>query len=135
MTRRTNARIAGFTFLFYIAAGITTPVLSGRATQGEGIPAKLASIAQHTVQLIYDTAHGFVKAPEPDGSEVDVPKAVVDFLQADLELREQGGRHACPLVGRPIPKANGRERPSFRNAFSDRELTEPRDWYSPCFRL
>ena len=48
MTLRTNARLAGFTFLFYIAAGITSMVLFNRATRGEGIAAKLASIAQHT---------------------------------------------------------------------------------------
>jgi hypothetical protein len=48
MTRTTNARIAGFTFLFYIAAGIASLVLFGRATSGEGIAAKLAGIAQHT---------------------------------------------------------------------------------------
>lgn len=47
MTRTTNARIAGFTFLFYIAAGIASLVLFGRATSGEGIAAKLAGIAQH----------------------------------------------------------------------------------------
>ena len=47
MTRNTNARLAGFTFLFYIAAGIGSMVLFGRATGGEGIAAKLAGIAQH----------------------------------------------------------------------------------------
>jgi len=47
MTRTTNARIAGFTFLFYIAAGISSLVLFGRATGGEGIAAKLVGIAQH----------------------------------------------------------------------------------------
>ena len=47
MTRTTNARIAGFTFLFYIATGITSLVLFGRAAGGEGIAAKLAGIAQH----------------------------------------------------------------------------------------
>lgn len=47
MTRTTNARIAGFTLLFYIAAGIASLVLFGGATSGEGIAAKLASIAQH----------------------------------------------------------------------------------------
>ena len=47
MTRMTNARVAGFTFLFYIAAGITAMVLSGKAMQGEDIASKLASIAQH----------------------------------------------------------------------------------------
>lgn len=51
MTRRTNASIAGFTFLFYIAAGITSLVLSNRAIRGEGIAAKLASIAQHATAM------------------------------------------------------------------------------------
>jgi hypothetical protein len=48
MTRTTNARIAGFIFLLYIATGITSMVLSGQTTSGvEGTAAKLASIAQH----------------------------------------------------------------------------------------
>jgi hypothetical protein len=51
MTRTTNARLAGFTFLFYIAVGITSMVLFGRATRGEGIAAKLVSIAQHATEL------------------------------------------------------------------------------------
>ncbi len=51
MTRMTNARIAGFTFLFYIAAGIASLVLFGRATSGEGIAAKLAGIAQHATDV------------------------------------------------------------------------------------
>lgn len=51
MTRRTNSRIAGFTFLFYIAAGILGLVLFGRATGGEGIAAKLAGIAQHETDV------------------------------------------------------------------------------------
>ena len=33
MTRRTNARIAGFTFLFYIAAGLRSMALAGRTQQ------------------------------------------------------------------------------------------------------
>src|SRR5713101_3841906 len=51
MTRTTNARIAGFTFLFYFAVGITSLVLSGRATSGEGIAARLAGIAQHAMEM------------------------------------------------------------------------------------
>ena len=47
MTRRTNARVAGFTFLFYIAVAMTGMVLANRAAGGEGTAAKLASIAQH----------------------------------------------------------------------------------------
>jgi hypothetical protein len=51
MTRATNARIAGFTFLFYIATGVTAMVLFGKATGGEGVAAKLASIAQHATYV------------------------------------------------------------------------------------
>lgn len=51
MTRSTNARIAGFTYLFYIAVAFPAMVLFGRATQGDGIPAKLATIAQHTSEM------------------------------------------------------------------------------------
>jgi hypothetical protein len=47
MTRRTNARLAGFMFLFYIATAFPQGVLFSRASSGEGIAAKLASIAQH----------------------------------------------------------------------------------------
>jgi len=47
MTRTTNARLAGFMFLFYIATGIAGIVLFAPATSGEGTAAKLASIAQH----------------------------------------------------------------------------------------
>jgi Domain of unknown function (DUF4386) len=48
MTRTTNARLAGFMFLFYIATGIASMVLFGQTTRGaEGTAAKLASIAQH----------------------------------------------------------------------------------------
>ena len=51
MTRTSNARVAGFTFLFYIAAGIPSMVLFSRATGGEGIAAKFASIAQHVTDM------------------------------------------------------------------------------------
>ena len=51
MTRTTNARIAGFTFLAYIAAGITSMILFRRAAGGEGIAAKLAGIAAHATDV------------------------------------------------------------------------------------
>ena len=47
MTRRTNARVAGFAFLVYIAAAFTGMVLERNASSGEGIAAQLAGIAQH----------------------------------------------------------------------------------------
>ena len=51
MTRTTNARIAGFTFLVYIAASITGMLLFARATTGEGVAAQLATIAQHATDV------------------------------------------------------------------------------------
>jgi hypothetical protein len=51
MTRPTNARIAGVTFLVYIAATITSMVLFARATSGEGVAAQLAGIAQHATDV------------------------------------------------------------------------------------
>jgi len=51
MTRTTNARIAGFTFLFYIAVAFPSMLLLDRATRGEGIADKLASIAQHATDV------------------------------------------------------------------------------------
>lgn len=51
MTRTTNAKIAGFAFLFYIAVGVASMVLFGRATGAEGTAAKLASIAQHATDV------------------------------------------------------------------------------------
>ena len=47
MTRTTNARIAGFTYLFYIAVALPSMVLMNRATSAEGIAAKLARVAEH----------------------------------------------------------------------------------------
>jgi Domain of unknown function (DUF4386) len=50
MTRRTNARLAGFAFLFYIAAGITQLILEG-ATSADGIAARFARIAEHAARV------------------------------------------------------------------------------------
>jgi hypothetical protein len=51
MTRRTNARIAGFTFLFYIAVAFPSMVIFNRATSGAGIAARLAGLAQHATDV------------------------------------------------------------------------------------
>jgi hypothetical protein len=51
MTRTTNARIAGFTFLFYIAVGILSMVLFNPAAGVEGIAAKIAAIAEHATEV------------------------------------------------------------------------------------
>ena len=61
MTRTTNARIAGFTFLLYIAAGITSMVLFRRAAGGDGIAERLARIAEHATDVGIVVLLGFVQ--------------------------------------------------------------------------
>jgi hypothetical protein len=51
MTRKTNARLAGVTFLLYIAVGLASMALDNRATNAEGIAAKLASLAGHAAEV------------------------------------------------------------------------------------
>lgn len=48
MTHKTNSRIAGATFLLYIAIGVTSMVLS---PDGDGIAAKLEAMAQHDLKV------------------------------------------------------------------------------------
>jgi hypothetical protein len=63
MTQTTSGRIAGFTFLLYIAAGIASMVLFSQVTGGEeAIPAKLASIAQHVLQVRLTILLGLLQA-------------------------------------------------------------------------
>ena len=58
MSRLTNARIAGVTFLAYIAAGITQMLLNARATAGTDVAGRLASIAQHGGDVRYSMRDG-----------------------------------------------------------------------------
>ncbi len=82
MTRTTNARVAGFAFLFYIAAAFPGLVLLNRATAGKGIAEKLASIAGHATDVrvaillvmlgsfsalvLAVTLHGMTRDQDPD---------------------------------------------------------------------
>ena len=47
MTRRTNGVIAGIAYFLYIAVAYPSMLLSNRATSGEGMAAKLATMASH----------------------------------------------------------------------------------------
>lgn len=50
-SRQFYAGLAGFTFLFYIAVGITNEILFHRATGGDGTAAILASVGTHAADL------------------------------------------------------------------------------------
>src|SRR5437660_736078 len=51
MTRTTNARLAGFAYLAYIALAFPAMALFDRATSAPGIAGTLAAIAQHTSDM------------------------------------------------------------------------------------
>ena len=51
MTRTSSARLAGSTYLLYIAAGITSMLVFSNAAAGAGVPEKLASLAAHAPQV------------------------------------------------------------------------------------
>src|SRR5262252_549816 len=51
MTRTTNSRLAGFAFLFYIAVGIASMILYGKATRGEETAARIAHVAEHAMDV------------------------------------------------------------------------------------
>ncbi len=103
MTRTTNARIAGFTFLFYIAIGISSMVLFSQAAGGEAIVAKLASIAQHVLQvrmiILLDllqaicaivlavTLHGITRDEDPDLAMLGLTFRVGEGLLAAFATR------------------------------------------------
>jgi hypothetical protein len=52
MTRGMNARIAGFTLLFYIGAGVTELVLRGAGHSADGIAVRLARMGQQASALV-----------------------------------------------------------------------------------
>ena len=51
MTRTGNARLAGAAYLFYIAVAFPSMLLMDRATSGEGIAAKVATLTQHAGEM------------------------------------------------------------------------------------
>ena len=65
MTRRTNARLAGFMFLFYIATGIAGMALFAPATSGKGTAAKLVSVAQHATLTRLAAVYSLVMMMNP----------------------------------------------------------------------
>lgn len=64
MTRTTNARIAGFTFLFYIAVGVTTMIISRSVPAAVDTAGRLAIMAEHAsvyrVNMLLGVLTGFI---------------------------------------------------------------------------
>jgi hypothetical protein len=62
MTLQANARLAGFTYLFYIAVAFPQMTLENKVTRPEGIPAKLLAMAQHAGGLRFAVVFGLLAA-------------------------------------------------------------------------
>lgn len=60
MTRQTNSRIAGTTFLLYIVVGVASMIIGGGATDGDGTAAQLASFSQHAFPVRVNLLLGLV---------------------------------------------------------------------------
>ncbi|MFL5499514.1 MAG: DUF4386 domain-containing protein [Gemmatimonadaceae bacterium] len=60
MTRTTNARIAGFTYLAYFGFAFPAMVLFARATGGQGATNPLAIVSQHVSELSITVALGLL---------------------------------------------------------------------------
>lgn len=61
MTRTTNARIAGATFLIYIAAGLASLAVLRRASGSGDVAARLATIASNPTEVGFIVLLGFVQ--------------------------------------------------------------------------
>jgi hypothetical protein len=108
MTRRTNARVAGFTFLFYIAVALTGMVLSNRAASAEGTAAKLAGIAQHasdvrvafvlellgcfSALVLAVTLYSITRDQDPDLAMLAMTCRVAEGVTGAISLERELGR-------------------------------------------
>jgi len=98
MTRTTNARIAGFTFLLYIVAGIASLILFRRATGGNEIPARLATLAQHSSDISAIVILGLIQSFSALTLGVTL-WALTRDEDADLAMLGLGCRAAEGIIG------------------------------------
>jgi hypothetical protein len=106
VTRATNARLAGAAFLIYIAAGVTSMSLFGRAAAGADVDAKLASMAQHATNVRLDvlltllcalcafvlavTLHAITREQDPDLAMLGLVCRVAEGITGVFVARSLG---------------------------------------------
>jgi hypothetical protein len=76
MTRTTNARVAGFTFLFYIVAGISQLTLSGRAHSTE----VLSLFTSFSALVLGVTLYAITREEDPDLAMLGLACRVVEAI-------------------------------------------------------
>ncbi|OLC52351.1 MAG: hypothetical protein AUH43_00280 [Acidobacteria bacterium 13_1_40CM_65_14] len=104
MTRTTNARIAGVTFLIYIAAGIASLVLSGRAHATD----ILSLITSFAALVLGVTLYAITREQDPDLAMLGLTCRVIEAVPGHGEIYFAVGSTLFSwllLRGRMIPVA------------------------------
>ena len=82
MTRTTNARIAGVTFLFYIAAGLASLVLAGNAPA----TAVLALMTSFSALVLGVTLYAITREQDPDLAMLGLTCRVMEAVPGHGEI-------------------------------------------------
>jgi hypothetical protein len=82
MTRTTNARLAGFTFLFYIAAGIAGLALAGR-THATAVISVLTSFSALVLGV---TLYAITRDQDPDLAMLALTCRVIEAIPGDAKV-------------------------------------------------
>ena len=104
MTLTSNARIAGFTFLFYIAAGISSMVLAGRPHATE----LLSMLTSFSALVLGVTLYAITREQDPDLALLGLGCRVIEAVPGHGEIYFAVGSSVfCWLLlsGRMIPVA------------------------------
>ena len=105
MTRTTNARIAGFTFLIYIAAGISSLALSGRAHATD----VLTLATSFSALVLGVTLYAITRDQDPDLAMLALTCRVIEAIPGNMGaiFFAVGSALFCWLLlrGRMIPVA------------------------------
>lgn len=82
MTRRTNAKVAGFTFLFYIVAGMASLALTGR-TQVTDVLSVLTSLSALVLGV---TLYAITREQDPDLAMLGLVCRVVEAIPGEASV-------------------------------------------------
>ena len=108
MTRRTNGRVAGFAFLIYIAVSLSGMILGDRASRGEDVAGRLASLARNVsavrLAIVFDlvgclcalvlavTLYAITRDEDPDLALLAAVCRVAEGVVGGISLPRAAGR-------------------------------------------
>src|SRR2546428_7155557 len=82
MTLRTNARIAGFAFLFYIAAGISSLAMAGRPH----VTGVLTIFTSFSALVLGVTLYAITREVDPDLALLALTCRVIELMPVDVAI-------------------------------------------------